>query len=128
MVLIERAVSRRPSASTTDPGSGCISDDSDEAMIRCTRSVRTAMPGHDGQKRGTTSNGIGCSRGFMLIEVMAVMLIVALVASLAVTLMPGRGRSRGDDHAGGDETQRADAHSASLKRPLDRRSDDRQNH
>ena len=31
--------------------------------------------------------------GFTLIEVMAVMLIIALVASLAVTMMPGTGRA-----------------------------------
>jgi general secretion pathway protein H len=31
--------------------------------------------------------------GFTLIEVMAVMLIIALVASLAVTIMPGTGRA-----------------------------------
>jgi general secretion pathway protein H len=32
--------------------------------------------------------------GFTLIEVMAVMLIIALVASLAVTMMPGTGRGQ----------------------------------
>src|SRR5258706_10982815 len=32
--------------------------------------------------------------GFTLIEVVAVMLIIALVASLAVTMMPGTGRGR----------------------------------
>ncbi len=32
--------------------------------------------------------------GFSLIEVVAVMLIIALVASLAVTMMPGTGRGR----------------------------------
>ena len=32
--------------------------------------------------------------GFSLIEVVAVMLIIALVASLAVTTMPGTGRGR----------------------------------
>jgi general secretion pathway protein H len=32
--------------------------------------------------------------GFSLIEVVAVMLIIALVASLAVTIMPGTGRGR----------------------------------
>src|ERR1700749_4559187 len=31
--------------------------------------------------------------GFTLIEVMAVMLIIALVASLAITMMPGTGRA-----------------------------------
>jgi len=33
-------------------------------------------------------------RGFSLIEIMAAMLIIALVASLAVTLMPASGRAR----------------------------------
>jgi general secretion pathway protein H len=32
--------------------------------------------------------------GFTLVELMAVMLIVALVASLAITMMPGTGRAR----------------------------------
>jgi general secretion pathway protein H len=34
------------------------------------------------------------SHGFSLIEVMAVMLIIALVASLAVTILPGSGRAQ----------------------------------
>ncbi|MGZ5837151.1 MAG: prepilin-type N-terminal cleavage/methylation domain-containing protein [Xanthobacteraceae bacterium] len=36
---------------------------------------------------------VGRGSGFTLIEVIAVMLIIALVASLAVTMMPGTGRA-----------------------------------
>jgi general secretion pathway protein H len=36
---------------------------------------------------------VGRGAGFTLIEVMAVMLIIALVASLAITMMPGTGRA-----------------------------------
>ena len=38
------------------------------------------------------SRNAGCEAGFTLIEVIAVMLIIALVASLAVTKIPGTGR------------------------------------
>ena len=41
-----------------------------------------------------TMGAIGRAAGFTLIEVLAVMLIIALVASLAVTMMPGTGRAR----------------------------------
>src|SRR4030081_3605718 len=35
-----------------------------------------------------------CKAGFTLIEVVAVMVIIALIASLAITMIPGPGRAR----------------------------------
>jgi general secretion pathway protein H len=43
--------------------------------------------------RAFRSWNVARGAGFTLIEVMAVMLIIALVASLAVTMMPGTGRA-----------------------------------
>ena len=55
-------------------------------MIRTMRVVRAVLPA----LRGWNIDRVP---GFTLIEVMAVMLIIALVASLAVTMMPGTGRA-----------------------------------
>ena len=52
-------------------------------MVRGARDTRQAL----------RSWNINRAAGFTLIEVMAVMLIIALVASLAVTIMPGTGRA-----------------------------------
>lgn len=54
-------------------------------MIRTVRMDRPPQP-----RSGTRSTDRRA--GFTLIEVVAVMLIIALVASLAVTMMPGTGR------------------------------------
>lgn len=54
-------------------------------MIRTAKMDRPLQP-----RPGTRSTGRRA--GFTLIEVVAVMLIIALVASLAVTMMPGTGR------------------------------------
>jgi general secretion pathway protein H len=54
-------------------------------MIRTVRMDRPLQP-----RSGTRSTDRRA--GFTLIEVVAVMLIIALVASLAVTMMPGTGR------------------------------------
>jgi general secretion pathway protein H len=56
-------------------------------MIRVARIDRVLQP----KPRTRT---IDRRAGFTLIEVVAVMLIIALVASLAVTMMPGTGRGR----------------------------------
>jgi general secretion pathway protein H len=51
--------------------------------VRGARVIRQALRSWNGDR----------AAGFTLIEVMAVMLIIALVASLAVTIMPGTGRA-----------------------------------
>ncbi len=56
-------------------------------MIAAARIDRAMQP----KGRMRTANRIA---GFTLIEVVAVMLIIALVASLAVTMLPGTGRGR----------------------------------
>jgi len=56
-------------------------------MIRTVRTDRVLQP----KPRTRTPDR---RAGFTLIEVVAVMLIIALVASLAVTMMPGTGRGR----------------------------------
>ena len=56
-------------------------------MIRTVRTDRVLQP----QPRTRTPDR---RAGFTLIEVVAVMLIIALVASLAVAMMPGTGRGR----------------------------------
>ena len=55
-------------------------------MIDTTRIVRPVLP-------ALRSWNVNRGAGFTLIEVIAVMLIIALVASLAVTMMPGTGRA-----------------------------------
>jgi general secretion pathway protein H len=55
-------------------------------MSRAGRLVRAACP-------ALRSWNVDRGAGFTLIEVIAVMLIIALVASLAVTMMPGTGRA-----------------------------------
>jgi general secretion pathway protein H len=55
-------------------------------MTQKTRVVRAVLP-------ALRSWNVDRGAGFTLIEVMAVMLIIALVASLAVTMMPGTGRA-----------------------------------
>jgi general secretion pathway protein H len=55
-------------------------------MIQTMRMVRAVLP-------ALRSWNVDRGAGFTLIEVMAVMLIIALVASLAVTMMPGTGRA-----------------------------------
>jgi general secretion pathway protein H len=55
-------------------------------MNRTLRVVRVVLPA---LRRWNVDRGAG----FTLIEVMAVMVIIALVASLAVTMMPGTGRA-----------------------------------
>jgi general secretion pathway protein H len=55
-------------------------------MIQTMRMVRAVLP-------ALRSWNVDRGAGFTLIEVIAVMLIIALVASLAVTMMPGTGRA-----------------------------------
>src|SRR4029077_18530898 len=55
-------------------------------MNQTMRGVRVVLP-------GVPSWNVDRGSGFTLIEVIAVMLIIALVASLAVTMMPGTGRA-----------------------------------
>ena len=55
-------------------------------MIQTMRVVRAVLP-------ALRSWNVDRGAGFTLIEVIAVMLIIALVASLAVTMMPGTGRA-----------------------------------
>jgi general secretion pathway protein H len=55
-------------------------------MIQTMRMVRAVLP-------ALRSWNVDRGAGFTLIEVMAVMLIIALVASLAVTMLPGTGRA-----------------------------------
>ncbi len=55
-------------------------------MIQTMRIVRAVLP-------ALRSWNVDRGAGFTLIEVIAVMLIIALVASLAVTMMPGTGRA-----------------------------------
>jgi general secretion pathway protein H len=55
-------------------------------MIQTMRMVRAVLP-------ASRSWNVRRGAGFTLIEVIAVMLIIALVASLAVTMMPGTGRA-----------------------------------
>ena len=55
-------------------------------MIQTMRVVRAVLP-------ALRSWNVDREAGFTLIEVIAVMLIIALVASLAVTMMPGTGRA-----------------------------------
>jgi general secretion pathway protein H len=55
-------------------------------MNRTLRVVRVVLP-------ALRSWNVDRGAGFTLIEVMAVMVIIALVASLAVTMMPGTGRA-----------------------------------
>jgi general secretion pathway protein H len=55
-------------------------------MIQTMRTVRAVLP-------ALRSWNVDRGAGFTLIEVIAVMLIIALVASLAVTMMPGTGRA-----------------------------------
>ena len=55
-------------------------------MIQTMRMVRAVLP-------ALRSWNVDRGAGFTLIEVIAVMLIIALVASLAVTMMPGTGRT-----------------------------------
>jgi general secretion pathway protein H len=55
-------------------------------MNRTMRVVRVVLP-------ALRSWNVDRGSGFTLIEVIAVMLIIALVASLAVTMMPGTGRA-----------------------------------
>jgi general secretion pathway protein H len=55
-------------------------------MNRTLRAVRVVLP-------ALRSWNVDRGAGFTLIEVMAVMVIIALVASLAVTMMPGTGRA-----------------------------------
>jgi len=55
-------------------------------MNQTMRVVRVVLP-------GLRSWNVDRGAGFTLIEVVAVMLIIALVASLAVTMMPGTGRA-----------------------------------
>jgi general secretion pathway protein H len=55
-------------------------------MIQTMRMVRAVQP-------VLRSWNVDRGAGFTLIEVIAVMLIIALVASLAVTMMPGTGRA-----------------------------------
>jgi general secretion pathway protein H len=55
-------------------------------MIQTMKVVRAVLPA---LRSWNTDRGAG----FTLIEVIAVMLIIALVASLAVTMMPGTGRA-----------------------------------
>jgi general secretion pathway protein H len=55
-------------------------------MNQTMRMVRVVLP-------GLRSWNVDRGAGFTLIEVIAVMLIIALVASLAVTMMPGTGRA-----------------------------------
>ena len=55
-------------------------------MNRTLRVVRIVLP-------ALRSWNVDRGAGFTLIEVMAVMVIIALVASLAVTMMPGTGRA-----------------------------------
>jgi general secretion pathway protein H len=55
-------------------------------MIQTVRVVRAVLP-------ALRSWNVNRGAGFTLIEVIAVMLIIALVASLAVTMMPGTGRA-----------------------------------
>lgn len=56
-------------------------------MILAAETDRPLQPGSQGRSSDRCS-------GFTLIEVVAVMLIIALVASLAVTVMPGTGRGK----------------------------------
>jgi general secretion pathway protein H len=55
-------------------------------MIQTMRMVRAVLP-------ALRSWNVDRGAGFTLIEVIAVMLIIALVASLAATMMPGTGRA-----------------------------------
>jgi general secretion pathway protein H len=55
-------------------------------MIRAMRLAQAVRPAF-------RSCNTDCRAGFTLIEVITVMLIIALVASLAVTMMPGTGRA-----------------------------------
>jgi general secretion pathway protein H len=55
-------------------------------MIQTMRVVRAVLP-------ALRSWNVDREAGFTLIEVIAVMLIIALVASLAATMMPGTGRA-----------------------------------
>src|SRR4051794_8617661 len=51
------------------------------------------MSGANPARAPSRGGSAGREAGFTLIEVIAVMLIIALVASLAVTMMPGTGRA-----------------------------------
>ena len=61
--------------------------------MRSYRSVGAAVPPVPVPLSGCPTCSIDCEAGSTLLEVMAVMLIIALIASLAVTMTPGTGRA-----------------------------------
>src|SRR5438132_9753588 len=62
--------------------------------MRSYRSVPTAAKAVQAPRPISPTSSNDRTAGFTLVEVVAAMLIVALVASLAVTIMPGTGRAR----------------------------------